>query len=74
MGGATEIMRASFLTGHLKENLCQEWRFQGHFGFGGKYRSLTNKVDCYREDETPERLKRIKEINFKLAKSDEIQN
>jgi hypothetical protein len=38
-----------------KKYPCTEWRFCGLLGFGGKYRSY-NKVNCYSEDETPERL------------------
>lgn len=34
---------------------CKEWRFQGKLGFGGKYRSDSNKVDYYSEDVSPER-------------------
>ena len=48
------------------EGGCDEWRFMGKLGFGGKYRSGTNRVDCYSEDETPERLDLIKQINIKL--------
>ena len=49
----------------------KEWRFQGALGFGGKFRVNNSKphpyVDCYREDETPERLKMIERANARLA-------
>lgn len=67
-GGATEHMRTSFIYHHaeLKEG-CDEWRFVGKLGYGGKYRNKYNTVDCYTEDETIERLELIKEINKKLT-------
>lgn len=45
----------------------QEWRFQGALGFGGKFRYPLCTVDCYREDETPERLAMIEQANEKLG-------
>jgi hypothetical protein len=50
----------------------KEFRFQGHLGFGGKLRLNGNRdgrpyVDCYREDETPERLAMIERANERLA-------
>lgn len=67
-GGANENMRDSFIYHHsvLKE-VCDEWRFMGFLGFGGKYRSKRNTVDCYTEDETFDRIELIKRINNKLA-------
>ena len=68
IGGASEDERETFVYNHTEARyLCTEWRFCGVLGFGGKYRSERNRVDCYREDETPERLAVIKEINFRLA-------
>lgn len=73
IGGANESMRGSFVQNHEDERSpCTEWRFCGHLGFGGKYRSETNKVDCYREDETPKRLAIIGELNDALAKLSNI--
>lgn len=67
-GGANETMRNSFIYHHSEsKDVCTEWRFSGKLGFGGKYHSQTNKVDCYREDETPERNQLITEINTLLA-------
>jgi len=65
--GANEIYRNDFLHAHLYGN-CEEYRFQGKLGFGGKYRSKTNTIDCYSEDETKERKKIIKNINTELSK------
>lgn len=47
-----------------------EYRFMGHLGYGGKFRTTYNswKVDCYSESETPERLKLISRINEELKK------
>lgn len=48
-----------------------EYRFGGQLGFGGKiwYQDDTGwYVSCYREDETPGRLKVIERTNAALAK------
>lgn len=50
-----------------------EYRFQGALGFGGKFRNNGNKnnipyVDCYRENETPQRLAMIETTNAALRK------
>lgn len=66
LGGASPDMRESFLNNHLDDN-CTEWRFGGHLGFGGKYRSRKNAVDCYPEDRTRERDALIGQINAALA-------
>ena len=73
LGGAAEHMRDAFVSAHITEEkwmneCCQEWRFCGWLGFGGKYWSRRNVVDCYREDETPERLELIKKMNEELKK------
>jgi len=49
----------------------REYRFCGSLGFGGKLRWHNNDVpyvDCYKEDETPERNLKIKTINEILSK------
>ena len=66
IAGADETMRGSFIQNHLSG--CEEWRFCGRLGFGGKYRSRTNTVDCYREDETKTRRVIIKATNAELVK------
>lgn len=69
IGGAYEPDRDSFIYHHTKsKDGCDEWRFCGKLGFGGKYRSRTNSVDCYREDANEARLKLIDELNCALAK------
>ena len=52
---------------------CQEYRFQGALGFGGKFRNNGNfdntpYVDCYPEDRTPERMAMIERANTRLAR------
>jgi len=69
IGGAIETDRYNFIYHHTESKyVCSEWRFCGKLGFGGKYRSGYNRVDCYREDETPERIKIIEELNKELSK------
>ncbi len=68
IGGAMDIERDTFVYAHMAKEPCKEWRFRGLFGFGGKYRSEKNTVDCYREDETPELLEVIIKINLELKK------
>ena len=56
--------RADFIWAHCTcEYGCMEYRFDGHFGFGGKYRSQRNGISYYSETETNEmvRLKPIVE-------------
>lgn len=68
IGGAYEPIRDYFIYAHMDNNYpCDEWRFGGKLGMGGKYRRETNSVDCYSEDETPERLKLINELNNALS-------
>ena len=43
-----------------------EWRFQGHFGFGGKYYTGSNRVSCYPEERTPEKDELRREMNIRL--------
>jgi hypothetical protein len=67
IGGASETERRGFLYSHTEDKFgCDEWRFCGHLGFGGKFRSRRFTVDCYRESETPERLRIIAELNTAL--------
>ncbi len=68
MGGANESERGDFVFHHTKDGGCDEWRFGGLLGFGGKYRSNSDSVDCYTEDETPERASIISELNNALQK------
>jgi len=66
--GAHEVYRASFVMAHTAVPACKEWRIEGCLGFGGKYRSGSNSVDCYPEDETEDRKKIISRANAALAK------
>ena len=68
-GGCNERGRFDFVYHHARSSEpCDEYRFCGNLGFGGKYRRRTNTVDCYREDETPERIQAIDRLNTELAK------
>ena len=68
IAGADEPFRVNFIYHHCKsKDGCDEWRFCGKLGFGGKYYSHLNRVDCYKEDATPETTKLIKEINNALS-------
>ena len=54
-GGAVESMRSSFIYAHMDLLYpCWEYRFQGFFGFGGKYWSERNTINYYPEDQTAE--------------------
>ncbi|MBK8037669.1 MAG: hypothetical protein IPK22_11115 [Verrucomicrobiaceae bacterium] len=69
IGGAHESMRQDFIYHHARSaDPCDEYRFQGKLGFGGKYWRKENRVSCYREDETPERLRLIIELDAAIAK------
>src|SRR4051812_42949120 len=48
---------------------CQEFRFQGGLGFGGKFWNANNRwyITCYREDEDSERLEAIRRADARLA-------
>lgn len=70
-GGAVEAERAEFV--HYVEtrdhSLPFEYRFRGHFGFGGKVRIRDGRfvADYYPEDKTPERQKLLKTLNANLV-------
>ena len=65
--GANPDSREYFVqyVGEEHDSGSYEWRFMGRLGFGGKfYMNLDNwRVDCYREDSTPERRKIIEWAN-----------
>jgi hypothetical protein len=50
-----------------KRRPSNEFRFCGALGFGGKFRYPAFSVDCYPEDETPDRRELIVEANKRLA-------
>jgi hypothetical protein len=74
--GASPDGRDGFVYGQTMSP-CTEWRFCGSLGMGGKFRRNTVWigpdrrerwwVDCYREDEIPERLAAIEATNKALA-------
>jgi hypothetical protein len=55
---------------------CEEYRFIGSLGFGGKIYCSGGKVwvSCYPEDETPERNEIIKRANVRIAAIREKEN
>lgn len=72
-GRETEVfVRAIMTEASDRESVCHEYRFCGALGFGGKFRNNGNNenvpyVDCYREDQTPARMKMIAKANSRLA-------
>ncbi|MER7280520.1 hypothetical protein ABT369_39385 [Dactylosporangium sp. NPDC000244] len=65
--GAREDDRDAFVY-HVTHG-CEEYRFQGVLGFGGKLYVEPRRwrVSCYREDETPARVEAIWVTNEALA-------
>jgi hypothetical protein len=63
---ASEGWRANFL--HIMTTGCQEYRFQGNLGFGGKLYNNSSKlyVDCYPEDLTEVRQQAIDLANSRI--------
>jgi len=62
--GAREAERFEFIYHHcVAKDGCMEWRFQGMFGFGGKYRSGWNGVTAYPESITTTMQKKLDECN-----------
>lgn len=75
--GASESGREMFLAmaDEVRREAPVEYRFQGALGFGGKFRMshgiggrLFMYVDCYPEDEMPERREMIARANRRLAR------
>ena len=63
--GAYEQIRTHFIYVHCEDKYtCGEFRFQGLFGFGGKYRSETNRIDYYPENHT----KKLDKLEVKINK------
>jgi len=68
VGGALPSERDHFVFQQTSRDI-EEWRFCGHFGFGGKFWSANGKwyVTMYDEDRTPS-LDRVRDaINELLA-------
>jgi len=73
IGGASPSEREAFLIyARDRDDGTSEWRFQGHFGFGGKFytgwRSGSQRwyVDYYKEDDTMDRSGLRTKLNEKL--------
>jgi hypothetical protein len=68
--GASEQGREAYRLEVAERGWPEEWRFVGALGFGGKVRWDRHGerlyVDCYREDETPERKAMIDRANEAL--------
>jgi hypothetical protein len=65
---------AGFVYELTRQTPTNEFRFGGALGMGGKFRFPRMTVDCYREDETPERLAMIVACNAALAELRESFN
>lgn len=55
IGGAHEDLQTLFIQSHNDSMPCNEWRFVGNLGYGGKYWRCQNQVTFYREDQSIER-------------------
>lgn len=64
---ASSVDVESFVIEFTSEMPTHQWRFQGALGFGGKFRFPQMTIDCYPEDETPDRLQSIDAANKRLA-------
>lgn len=66
--GASEHQRIEFLAATTGRGIT-EFRFQGEFGFGGKFWVSAGRwyVSCYSEDLTAARQTRLNEANARLA-------
>ena len=57
-----------YLTDNRSKSFNIEYRFMGHLGYGGKFRTSHNSwtVDCYSESSTKDRKALIRQINQEL--------
>jgi hypothetical protein len=63
---ASEHWRGDFVS-HMT-GTTREYRFQGCLGFGGKfYNDHRWRIECYAEDDTPDRRAIITEVNALLS-------
>lgn len=69
LAGAPERDRASFIYHHTSDSPPDEFRCCPAFGFGGKLWSKRDRlyVNCYPEDERPEIVRQMGEVNERLA-------
>lgn len=67
--GAPRHWREDFVFRHTQPRFPSEYRIFGNLGPGGKFWRSNGKfyVNCYTEDENPERLKIIEAANKRLA-------
>ena len=66
------FIRAIITDDPEREHVCHEYRFIGNIGSGTKFRNNGNNdnvpyVDCYPENETPDRVARMAAANKRLA-------
>jgi hypothetical protein len=67
LGGAVERDRDGFVYHHSRaDDICEEWRFSGSLGYGGKYYSDYNRIDCYKENFNEKTKVVIDKINKEL--------
>lgn len=64
--GASEVQRDEFVFMHANGR-CDEYRFQGRLGFGGKFWRRDWRVSAYPEDTTPARQAILDATNAALA-------
>lgn len=66
--GASDDLDARVLFVQAQVRGCEEYRFGGWLGSGGKFRNVRGNfyVDCYPEDSTPERVRIVAETNREL--------
>ena len=66
--GAKESIRDDFIYHHARSSEpCDEFRFIGDLGQGGKYYRRENRVSCYSEDENTVKRVKIDVTNDALA-------
>jgi len=72
--GAIEYWRDHFI--QCQSEGCKEFRFQGIFGFGGKFWDNDNRwyINCYPENMTPQLQAKIDEVNLILKKMKEEED
>lgn len=74
IGGADDNCRQNFIRyfsgGEKYSSGSYEYRFQGHFGFGGKLRFNGERLyaDYYLEDQSPQRDEILSKLNTRLER------
>lgn len=69
LGGANPANEADFIHHYATNPEACEWRFMGHFGYGGKfYRTLGHYyVNCYVDDHTPATLALLAKMDEQIG-------